>query len=267
MGYSLQSTFLGDVIYYEDATIGLSVTVTGPTLYDWSATILAGSVFASPLSLVQYILQEWNGEHTGQATARIIADPDDADYGKIAITPDAGFGTISAFVLNVGDATIGGEVGLSGASQDFGAVGSAEFVLDSPVTYIYTPHWPLTAYRRGVEVTSGYADYAHDGTTYALAGHHRATLEIGVAVDRTDWTEYAAWRLLWNARWGAGRGCAFYLDREADLPASYSAEDYLVINEEMTTFRSRRLIDWKEYIDNQDAIVFGVASATASQSL
>lgn len=259
---SFRSVFMGDVLFTAaSTTLSITHTVAGPTSYTWSTTVYRGTWFSSPLALVQYMVEKWNEANPGGAmSARLVtntvvdtyASPSffGETYAQIEITPDAGFGTITALTFAISDSSIAYECGFTGTSQNYGAVSGA-FNLTRGIYYSLIPTWPIHAYERGVEPLSGYATRAHDGTTYSYAGNWRSTVSLGVTLDRRDddYTEFSNWRALWAGRWAAGRSVTFYLD-EADLPSEWDEDltnaDVLVVSATPDRLTGRRSIEWND---------------------
>ena len=255
---------MGDVLFTAASTVvSITHTVSGPTSYAWTETFYRGTWFSSPLALIQYMVEKWNESIPGgQMTARLVTD-DEAPSAIIEITPDTGLGTITALTFAIADATVAGECGLTGASQNFGAV-SAAFNLSDTLDYSLIPTWPIHAYERGGEPLSGYASRAHDGTTYSYAGNWRSTVDLGVTLDRRDgvYTEFQLWRNLWARRWAAGRAVTFYLD-EADLPTEWDEDltdaDVLVVAATPGQLGGRRSIDWNDsHAEVRDVYTFAL---------
>ncbi|MEK9721981.1 MAG: hypothetical protein VW405_00675, partial [Rhodospirillaceae bacterium] len=242
-----------------------------PVTLSWSTTFYRGTWFASPLSLVQYMVDGWNDAHGGTMTATLSTDTatatyDSVDtYAAIHITLPSVLGTYTAFTFAIADSAIARECGFNSTSQNYSASANlGNFDLTYGVRYSLIPTWPCQPYTRSVEPLSGYAARAHDGTTYSYAGNWRRLVDLGVTLDRrdNDYTEFSLWRALWAERWGAGRAVTFYMD-EADLPTSWSEEltntDVLVVSSTPDRLTGRRSIDWNDaHAEVRDPIPFAL---------
>jgi len=261
---SFRSVFMGDVLFTAASTVvSITHTVAGPTSYVWTETFYRGTWFSSPLALIQYMVEKWNEANPGGAMSARLVTTDEAPSGIIEITPDIALGTITALTFVIADATVASECGLSGTSQNFGAV-SAAFNMSLPLAYSLIPTWPIYAYERGVEPLSGYASRSHDGTTYSFAGNWRSTVSLGVTLDMRDgdYTEFQLWRSLWARRWAAGRAVTFYMD-EADLPSEWDEDltdaDVLVVAATPDRLGGRRSIDWNSaHAELRDVYTFAL---------
>lgn len=272
---SFRSVFMGDVLFTAASTVvSVTHTVSGPTTYTWTETFYRGTWFSSPLALIQYMVEKWNESVPGGAmSARLVTTTSATtfarpsytgeSYARIEITPDTGFGTITALTFAIADSDIAYECGLTSTSQNFGAV-SAAFNFTRGIYYSLIPTWPIHRYERGVEPLSGYATRAHDGTTYSYAGNWLSTVDLGVTLDRrdNDYTEFANWRALWGRRWAAGRAVTFYLD-EADLPTEWDEDltnaDVLVVASTPDRLTGRRSIEWNDaHAEMRDAYQFAL---------
>ena len=256
--HDFQSTFMGDVVFRQSATISLSVTVAGPNTYTWSETVDAGTWFPSAYELVRYMVSGWNTLLGGDMEVSLVTDPSNSDYQKIAITPDGGFGTITSLVLTVPE--IWADLGFSSAAHDFGSGNSVKY--SGRVPYVLTPYWPISQYELGVENLTGYSEAAHDGSVYSIAGTTQRTLSLNVALDRSsNFDETVLWMQLWRDRWSRGRAVVFYLDNKrvpaagASWNPSFAHCDVIEIPAN-TPMTFQRMMDTKEWINYTQSIQF-----------
>lgn len=260
---SFRSVFMGDVLVTSaTVTLTMSVTVSGPTTYVYSTTLYRGSWFATPLSLIQYLVEKWNESGTPDGLGAWGACLCGTS-GRIRLTPDLSYGAITAASLTISDAVIAEECGLEATTQNLGAIGTA-VCLPNAMSFFLSPVWPIHAYERGVEPLSGYASRSHNGTTYSFAGNWRSTVSLGVTLDMRDgdYTEFQLWRTLWARRWAAGRAVTFYMD-EADLPSEWDEDltdaDVLVVASTPDRLGGRRSIDWNSaHAELRDVYTFAL---------
>lgn len=266
MSASLQSTWLGDILFTTTANCSVSMTVTGPTTYTWSATFERGTWFASALHLWQYMANQWNLSAApaagGQMTVTLVSDPEDTNYRKFLITPDTGYGTITAISFVVEGVYL--DMGMTADTWNYGATSGAFYTVNQ-ATHLMTPYWPLREYTRGVDTLSGYADRAQDGTPYSLAGATQETVQVGVSLERTsDYAETDLWLTLWLDRWSRGRAVTLYVDRE-DLPTAWATTvgraDVLVLTQARKSIDFKRLVEYKEVQDAMESVQFGIKPA------
>lgn len=245
MESDFQSCFMGDVVFRQATTVGITLTASAVD-YAWSGTLEAGSWWPSALDLVQYMVQSWNNTWGGDMSVRLIHDPSDTNYRKLEFTPETGLGTVDALVVAIPDEyTL---AGLTSAAHDLGSGSGVK--LTAVLPYVFTPYWPPTMYDLGVENVTGYSEMAHDGTMYSTRGQAQRTVTLGVALDRSsDFQETRQWMLLWRDRWTRGRAVTLYLDR-SNIPATWSSTltdcDVLELPASGVTLEFTRMMDLRE---------------------
>lgn len=263
--YWVQCCLMGDVLFRQDCTVGFTMTVsTGPTTYAYTLDLRAGSWFATPLVFWQYVVAQWNAAMpggAGQASVTLETDPDLANYGKIAITPDDGWGTITSIGVSCTDTTVYPDIGL--AATTYTTSGSSVFYLPVVLRCFLTPVWPAVSYERSGSNRTGNVARAHDGTVYSIVGTYQETVSLSLALDRRSQTydEITDFLRIWRERWARGRAVTFYLDREDIETTSSATVDYgdvLLLSDAQTRIDFSRTIDYKEFQDKLSSVTFVV---------
>lgn len=245
-----QSVLMGDVLFRASATVGITLTVSGPTSYTWTETIAAGSWFSSPLALAQYMVNAWNGATAGSSMAvTLVSDPTDTNYRKLAFVPDTGLGTITAFSITVGE--VYADLGFSAATTALGSGTSTKYSGVCP--YVLVPYWPMAKYERGLDNLTGASAMAHDGSTYSSGGSFQRTVNLSLALDRTDMTETTAWMKLWRDRLTRGRAITLFMQR-SNLPTTWTVDinaiaEVLELRNEGENLDFTRMIEYRQLID------------------
>lgn len=204
-----RASLLGDVIFTAPATASITLVVSGPATYTHNVSIAAGTWFASPLALLELLVSAWNDSIPGgQMSVTWVSDPDDANYGKFAVVPETGLGTVTSLTFAIPE--VFAACGLASASVNLGSGSSTKYTSAAP--HAMTFFWPVAVYNRRVDVLSGYSAYAEDGTVYAVEGAHQETHELSFALDRYGgYSEVDAWLGLWLSHWSRGRSVYFTL--------------------------------------------------------
>lgn len=243
-----RASLLGDVVFTAAATASITLVVSGPTSYANSESIAAGTWFASPLHLLEWLVAQWNASIPGgQMSVTWVSDPDDANYGKFAVVPETGLGTVTSLTFAIPE--VFAACGLASASVDLGAGSSTKYTGAAPSAMTF--FWPVALYNRRVDVLSGYSAYAEDGTVYSMEGAHQETHELSFALDRYGgYDEVDAWLGLWLSHWSRGRSVFFALDNN-DLGAGVS-----LVCEAQDRLDFRRLIEQTNSLDYTAAITF-----------
>lgn len=254
----VQCTLMGDVVFTASVTANITLTVSGPTTYSTNVAIAAGTWFASALHAMQYIVNEWNTDHSGQMTVTLVSDPIDANYAKLAFVPETGLGTVTAFSVTI--PTFFSSFGFATATTALGSGTSTKYT-PAVVPYVLTPYWPLAVYERGMDtIASGYSGYAEDGTVYSVAAAPQERLTLSFALDRyQDYAETTVWLTIWTGIWSRGRSVAFYLNRD-DLPAAWSSDigpgGVSLVSEKIEALEFTRLVDRTNAVDYTKAHPF-----------
>lgn len=241
---------MGDVLFRTAAVIGVQLTVSGPTNYTWTETVEAGAWFSSPLALAQYMVNAWNGATAGSNMAVVlVSDPTDANYGKLAFTPDSGLGTITAFTVTVNE--VYADLGFASAATSLGSGSSVKYSGVCP--YVLVPYWPTAKYERGLDNLTGSSNMAHDGTMYSAGGAWQRTVNLSLALDRTDIAETSAWMKLWRDRLTRGRAITFFM-RSDLLPTTWTTDlnglaEVLEMPNEGERLEFERMITHRQLID------------------
>lgn len=256
MEFDSQSTFMGDVIFRQEGTIGIRLTNSDPADFLWEEVIPAGTWFPNALSLLQYMAQAWTSTWGDALAVTLVTDPLDANYRKMTITPPGASGTVTNLILYVPG--VWADLGLSSATHDLGAGTSVKYTDVLPC--VMTPYWPLAQYDLGTENLSGYAEQAHDGTVYSTAGKAQRTVTLRAALDRgTGFDETLLWTRLWRDRWTRGRSVTLYLDRD-QVPTSYAQFiyncDILELPSTGTNIELNRMIEHRELINYTQPVEF-----------
>ena len=258
--YSFQCCLMGDVLFKEDVTIKVGITVSGPTTYEWTQSIRQGTWFANALVFWQYIVAQWNTFVVG-GTMSVSAelDPDAAGYGSITLSPDSGWGTLVSTYFEVPGAYL--EVGLASATLDIGSAFVPTVVANPPGWLV--PCWPPTTYERGVSNLTGSSERGHDGTVYSVSGQFQETRVLGLALDRRsqNFDEVNDFIGIWRDYWCRGRSVTYYLDRE-DIPTvsqdTIGSGDILVLTGHQDRIDFSRVIAYKEFQNKTSDITLGV---------
>lgn len=258
----VQSTFMGDIIFTEDVQVVVSMEVSDPATYAVTIDIGAGSWFASPLHLWQFACYVWNLNMLGGAgtmTATLVSDPTDANFGKLLVTPDSGWGTITDLDFTF-PSSVYADLGLAAATWNLGPGGTPQYTANQ-IGCLFGPLWPLAEMVRAFDNLTGYSGRAADGTAYSVAGGGQETLALSVNIDRSDFVELDAWVSLFLDRWSRGRSVVFYLDRD-DLPTAFSYSldggELLTLTESLNNLDFQRLVDHTETQDSSNSVKFGV---------
>ena len=245
-----QSVLMGDVLFRNASSIGITLTVSGPTSYTWTETVAAGTWFSSPLALAQYMVNAWNGSTAGNNMAVVlVSDPTDTNYGKLAFTPDTGLGTITAFSITINECYA--DLGFSAATTALGSGTSVKYSGKCP--YVLVPYWPTVKYERGLDNLTGSSSMAHDGTMYSAGGAWQRTVLLSLALDSTDSTETNVWMKLWRDRLTRGRAVTFFM-RSNLLPSVWTVDinglaEVLELVNEGEQMEFTRMIEYKKLID------------------
>jgi len=245
-----QSVLMGDVLFRTAATLGITLTVSGPTSYTWTETVEAGTWFSSPLALAQYMVSAWNGATAGNSmSVTLVSDPTNSNFRKLAFTPDTGLGTITAFSITVNEVYT--DLGFSATTTALGSGTSVKYSGACP--YVLIPYWPIAKYDRGVENLTGASGMAHDGTMYSSGGAFQRTVALSLALDRTDMTEVTLWMRMWRDRLTRGRAVTFFL-YSTQLPSTWTVDlngtaEVLELSNSGENLEFTRMIEYRQLID------------------
>jgi len=260
---------MGDILFRQDATLKIGIIIAGPTTYEFTVAVRQGTWFAHALAFWQYLINVWNNgmyltwTTYGTMAVSLDTDPDSANYLKVMITPDSGWGVLTSTYFEVPG--VYADLGLASTPYDMGAVTVPTSVGTLP--YVLAPVWPPVTYERGVSNLSGASGRSHDGTVYSTVGAFQETVNLVLALDRREqrYDEVTDFITLWRERWCRGRSVSFYLDRET-MPTvtqpTIGSGDVLVLVSNQDKIDFTRTIAYKEFQDKMADIVFGIKTPT-----
>lgn len=242
-------TLMGDIVIPSDITCSITLVVSGPTTYTQPVVLQQGDWFASALHLLQYLVDYWNDSIPGgQMSVTLVTDHEDAHFGKFAVVPETGLGSVTSLTVSI--PSIYAQLGLSSAAHDFGSGSSTKY--SGVVPYVLTPYWPAASMNYKIEVHQGVTERAEDGTVYSTAGVAQDGLSLGLTLDRYQgYSETLAWLSLWTERWSRGRSVVFYLDN-SNLPTAWAttlSNAYSLVAAEQGSLDFTRLVEYSKAAD------------------
>lgn len=264
--YSLQCCLMGDILFRQDATVRIGIIISGPTTYEFQLAVRQGTWFANALVFWQYLINLWNvsmPSSAGTMAVTLDTDPDSANYRKVIITPDPGWGTLTSTYFDVPG--VYADVGLPTQVYDMGSVYVPTSVGTLP--YMLSPVWPPVSYTRSVTNLTGDVKKAHNGVTYSTAGATQESINLALALDRREqrFDELDDFIELWRMRWVRGRAVTFYLDRE-NMPTAHQTTigegDVLVLSGHQDSINFSRVVPYVEFQDVLSEVTFAQRTPT-----